>query len=133
MLNHLLFEEVAHWKFLMMMTALANHLPFLLEETEICSSKILKMPMMMIMMIRVWMKWILMTSMTLVLILIVAKINQNLNFSIYFTEEEIKCVKCTCGGNNKSGLKKGSSGFFGSIKDAAKSTITGAIKGVLGK
>ena len=54
-------------------------------------------------------------------------------FSIYFTEEEIKCVKCTCGGNNKSGLKKGSSGFFGSIKDAAKSTITGAIKGVLGK
>merc|ERR1712004_957200 len=56
-------------------------------------------------------------------------------------EEEIKCVKCTCGGNSISGLKKGNSGFFGGIKDAALSSIglkdgltgslTGLVKGVL--
>jgi len=58
-------------------------------------------------------------------------------------EEEIKCVKCTCGGNSRSGLKKGNSGFFGGIKDAALSSIglkdgltgslTGLVKSVLNK
>merc|ERR1719232_2290272 len=52
-------------------------------------------------------------------------------------DEEIKCVKCTCGGNNKSGLKKGNSGFFGGIKDTIKETVglrdglTGLVKSVL--
>ena len=54
------------------------------------------------------------------------------------TDEEIKCVKCTCGGNSKSGLKKGNSGFFGGIKDTIKETVgftgfTGLVKGVLSK
>jgi len=54
-------------------------------------------------------------------------------------DEEIKCVKCTCGGNSKSGLKKGNSGFFGGIKDTIKETVglkdglTGLVKSVLSK
>merc|ERR1712062_956561 len=52
-------------------------------------------------------------------------------------DEEVKCVKCTCGGNSKSGLKKGNSGFFGGIKDTIKETVglkdglTGLVKSVL--
>merc|ERR1712029_977080 len=55
------------------------------------------------------------------------------------TDEEIKCVKCTCGGNSKSGLKKVNSGFFGGIKDTIKDTVglkgglTGFVKSVLSK
>ena len=48
-------------------------------------------------------------------------------------EESIKCVKCTCGGNGFTGLKKRYDGsFLSNLAQSGKNVVTGTIGKVLG-